>query len=243
MYEAILFDLDGTLLDTLPDIFDSMNIYLKRHHKPVLSWQKMRDYICSGSAGLIAFSFEEDMSDNKLQRHRLAFLALHEERGIIKTKIYPGVIAATTYLNQQQISWGIVTNKTETLARQACGAFDALSNYGCLVGAELPRCSNDTFSDRTPAVTELEHDDIMPLKPHPAPLIKACKLLNKEPRHCLMVGDTTHDADAAEAIGMDCVIVNYGYHQPKQPPQQWHNRVISSIDTCLIDIFHSIESS
>lgn len=199
MLRAVLFDLDGTLVDTAPDMGAAVNALRIECGLEPLEAERIRPWVSHGSPGLlkIAFGIEKDAADYDELRDR--FLALYEARLSRETKLFDGMQAVLDTLYAKGIAWGIVTNKPGWLT-------DAL-----LIDLSIsppPRCavSGDTTAHR---------------KPHPASILHACEALGVAPEQALYVGDAERDIQAAHAAGMPAIAAAYGYLHDHEDVSEW----------------------
>lgn len=208
---SVLFDLDGTLLDTAPDMTNALNMLLAEEGKNPLSYEHCRDYVSHGSIAMVSLGFgtagKSQQEKAKFEQRRLRFLALYEKNLCVDTKLFKGMEETLRFIEKQGIPWGVVTNKpgflTEPLLQQL-----GLDSRACSV------ISGDTIAQR---------------KPDPAPLYLAaneCEVLATE---CIYVGDAERDIEAGNRANMRTLIASYGYIDSAQKPTQWGaNGVIES---------------
>ncbi len=197
--DAVLFDLDGTLLDTGLDLWHAMNATLKKYDKTPIDYSYFRQSITHGAAGMIKQSFELNEKDTDFETIRLQFLDEYENILAHHTELFDGMETLLNFLDQQQLPWGIVTNKSTRFTLPLLEKMNLDQRAHCIV-------TGDT----------LEH-----MKPHPAPLLHACKLINKQPKRTLYIGDYKTDVEACRAANMPHIIVSYGYFSVDEHPDQW----------------------
>lgn len=196
---AVLFDLDGTLIDTAPDMGAAVNeLRVERGLEP-LEAARIRPWVSHGSPGLIkiAFGIDKDAADYAELRDR--FLALYEARLSRETRLFDGMQQVIDELQARSIAWGIVTNKPAWLTDPLLADLQISPAPACAVSG-----------DTTP-----HH------KPHPAPILYACELLNVTPEQTLYVGDAERDIQAAHAAGMRALAAGYGYLHEHEDPTAW----------------------
>lgn len=197
-FSAILFDLDGTLLDTAPDLADSLNILLEEYQKPPLPINLIRPWAGRGSKGLLELGFGVCEPENfKFLQKR--YLEIYLENVSKKTIFYPGFDRVLYALQERNYVWGIVTNKPLFLTQPLLSSMKFSPTPHCIVSGDM--CAKP--------------------KPAPDPLFFACEMLGVEPTECLFVGDCEYDAVAAQKAGMTMILARYGYFLQEDHPEQW----------------------
>ena len=197
--KGILFDLDGTLLDTAADLTAALNQVLISQQAKPLSVNHVRPAISSGVAGLLELGMGIDTQDPTFSSLRKQFLDYYTQHICVHTHLFPGVNTLTNYLQDEKWPWGIVTNKSAILTKQLIKKFPLLNKAKCIIaGDTLKYC-----------------------KPHPQPLLHACKCIACLPEHCVYVGDAKRDVEAANAAGMYSLIALYGYINSKDAVNKW----------------------
>jgi len=189
MVEAVLFDLDGTLADTAPDMARTVNEMRKRRGLAPVALDQVRPHVSKGARGMItsAFGIGTDHADFPAMREE--FLSHYEQNLCVDTTLFPGMEALLDRLEDEDIAWGVVTNKFERLARPLLDQMGIASRAGVIVGGDTcPRA-----------------------KPFPDPLIFAAGKIGVKPSAALYVGDDERDVQAARAAGMPVVVAAYGY--------------------------------
>jgi len=187
---AVLFDLDGTLADTAPDLATALNRLRADHGHGPLPTGKVRPFASAGARGLLQLGFGLGPDDADYPAMREAFLEYYAEAACVGTRLFPGMQELLDALQARAIAWGIVTNKATRFTDRIVAGLGL--SPGCVV-----------CGDSTPH-----------LKPHPAPLLRATEILGLEPSTCCFVGDDLRDMQAARAAGMRPVAVEWGYHHP-----------------------------
>ena len=187
---AVLFDFDGTLADTAPDLAAAVNrMRLEQGHEP-MPIERLRPFASAGARGLLFASFGIKPDDAEYAALRETFLEYYAERVCEHTTLFPGVAELLEALRARVLRWGIVTNKATRFTER--------------IVVELglkPDCV--ACGDTTPH-----------LKPHPASLLHAAGQLNLPPQACCYLGDDLRDMQAAQAAGMRPIAVEWGYHHP-----------------------------
>lgn len=200
---AVLFDLDGTLADTAPDLGFALNELrtMRGHEKIPLAL--IRPEASNGVRGLLGLGFGIAPEDPEFQGLRTAFLAIYEENLCRETRLFEGMKELLDEIESRKIPWGIVTNKPIRFAEPLVRKLGL--NAGVVVGG----------------------DSCARAKPHPDPLLHAAEKLSVSPIGCLYLGDDRRDVDASLAAGMTAIVANYGYLSGGNP-QSWGAR--GSID-------------
>lgn len=187
--KAVLFDLDGTLLDTAPDFAFALNQLLAAQHKAAIDIETLRPSVAYGTAAMLKFAFDMTEEHPEFNQLREQFLQLYFDNIAQFTMPFPGIIEIIELLNERNIIWGIVTNKPAWLT------------HALLSQITLPQIPHCVISG-----------DTLPLrKPDPAPLLYACKQLNLAPEDCIYVGDAEIDVQAAKNAAMPILVAEYGY--------------------------------
>jgi phosphoglycolate phosphatase len=187
---AVLFDLDGTLADTAPDLAAAVNRMRTEQGHEALPIERLRPFASAGARGLLHAAYGVKPEDAEYPSLRETFLEYYAERVCDETRLFPGIAELLAELEARRIAWGIVTNKATRFTER--------------IVAELrlaPACvaCGDTTAH---------------LKPHPAPLLHAAAQIQALPNDCLYLGDDLRDMKAAQAAGMRPIAVEWGYHHP-----------------------------
>ena len=197
--QAILFDLDGTLADTSPDMADTLNLLFRKHDIPELSHEAIRNHTSRGSRALIQLGFEEKLDEPLGSQLQKEYLQLYANNLCIRTTLFPGVNELLNSLDGKDIPWGIVTNKPGALAEPLIQELNIASRAVCMVSG----------------------DSLLRSKPHPDPLHHAAKLLGIDEKDTVYVGDDPRDIQAGKAAGMCTAVAAYGYIQDHEDPYNW----------------------
>lgn len=195
---AVLFDLDGTLLDTAPDMAAALNALRHAEGLEALPFEQLRHHVSHGALRLIEVGFGCS-SGARFEALRGRFLDLYRADIARHTRPFDGLTALLDRLEQAGIPWGIVTNKPGWLTAPLLAALGLDSRAGCVV-------SGDTLAQR---------------KPHPLPLLHAAQLLACEPGGCVYIGDAERDVVAGRAAGMRTVVAAFGYLGEDDDPASW----------------------
>lgn len=193
--KAILFDLDGTLLDTAPDLGMTLNCLRQEHGLAPLSFNVIRPIANLGSKALLKLAFDLDESHPKFETIRQQFFELYQQHLANHTQFFPGIDKVLSYIESRSIPWGIVTNKLTRHTHPLLAALDFKHHPGCIIcGDTLPT-----------------H------KPDPGPILHACELLNADPASSCYIGDAHTDVMASKAAGTQSLVALYGYINTEDP--------------------------
>jgi phosphoglycolate phosphatase len=195
---AILFDLDGTLLDTAPDMVATLNQVKTEEREPPVPYATARAHVSNGVRGLLRLAFGE-LTDGKRDRLHHRFLEIYATRLAVETALFPGMAEVLASLDASGIPWGVVTNKPGHLTEPLLIELGLRARCACVV-------SGDTVANR---------------KPHPEPLLHALALIRVDPDRAAYVGDAERDVVAGRAAGMQTIAASYGYIPPEQDPASW----------------------
>lgn len=196
---TLLFDLDGTLVDTAPDMANALNLILKKYRRAPVSYDEVRTTISKGSQALIKLGFGDQESENRLNALQQEYLEIYSQHLYHGSHIFAGVEHVLQTLEQNGIGWGVVTNKPGWLAEPLMEMLGLFDKAACVV-------SGDTLKKR---------------KPHPDQLLHACQLLNQRTDQCVYIGDDERDIQAADAANMTSIIALYGYIHKNETPENW----------------------
>jgi N-acetyl-D-muramate 6-phosphate phosphatase len=186
---AVLFDLDGTLIDSAPDLAGAANDMRVAHGLAPYPLAHFRPMVGSGARGMVGRAFEVAPPDPQFAALRDEFLQRYEARMTQQTHVFPAMLPLLEALGVQALPWGIVTNKAARFAEPLVRALGLHERAATLV-----------CGDTTP------HS-----KPHPEPLLEAARRLGVEPAHCAYAGDDLRDVQAGKAAGMTTIAVAWGY--------------------------------
>jgi phosphoglycolate phosphatase len=200
-----LFDLDGTLVDTAPDMVAVLQALQRDHGNTPISYELGRAYVSNGAVGLLRLGFPE-ADDNRIEALRPEYLSRYFARVAAESVLFDGLDALIGRLEQENLAWGVVTNKPHYLTEPLLAALGLLERAACCV-------SGDTLPQR---------------KPDPAPLHHACEIAGMEPKNTLYVGDSIRDIEAGRAAGMGTVAAAYGYITPDDDVHGWNADVVAA---------------
>jgi N-acetyl-D-muramate 6-phosphate phosphatase len=207
-----LFDLDGTLLDSAPDMLATANRMLAARGQAPVLLATLRQHVSRGARAMIAAAFPE-LDTAEREALVAEFLALYREELGRHSVLFDDIAAMLQALEDDGARWGIITNKPEYLARDVVAGLGWQARCAVLVGG-------DTFAEK---------------KPHPLPLQEAARQLGVDPRQCVYVGDDERDVIAARAAGMPSIAVLWGYRLDGDDPETWQADAIAGQPRELLD--------
>lgn len=199
IYDALLLDLDGTLLDTAADFHFVLNSLLREEQKPEVSYQDIRRVVSHGARAMVSMGFGIDEHHSEFARLRQAFLDRYGQHYAVETCLFDGFDDVLNYCDANNIPWGIITNKPAAFAEPLWRDLKLPFKLGCLV------CP----------------DHVSRAKPDPEPMLLAAQQINIAPHRCLYVGDHRRDIDAGKAAKMGTAVANWGYIDNDDAPDTW----------------------
>lgn len=197
--DAVLFDLDGTLADTAPDMARTVNAMRASRGLAPVDRAVVRPHVSRGARGMILAAFDITPEHPDFAAMREEFLAIYAGCLCVETTLFPGIATALDRLEASSIAWGVVTNKFERFARPVIECLGLGARAAVIVGGDT--CAR--------------------AKPHPDPLLYAAAAMHVEASRTLYVGDDERDVQAARAAGMPVVVAGYGYLGDGAPPSRW----------------------
>jgi phosphoglycolate phosphatase len=204
-YQAVLFDLDGTLCDTALDFTLALNRLLTEENRTRVSLTQVRSEVSNGALAIIQMAFPDVVHEGMLLSLRNRMLNFYQEHITWHTRLYPGMDVVLTQLAQSNIPWGIVTNKPEGLTHQIVAGL-GLSAF--------------------PPKSIVGGDTLAFAKPHPAPMLLAAEECAAAAEQCIYIGDHRRDIEAARAAGMMAVAVSFGYLSANDNAHNWDADVV-----------------
>lgn len=201
---AVLFDMDGTLLDSAPDfIAVARAMRLARGLEPVPD-QQIRDVVSGGARAMVLGAFDVDPLSEEFESLRLEFLDRYQDQCAIATRLYDGMAELLDDIEKAKLLWGVVTNKPLRFAEPIMQRLNLASRSAVLV------CP----------------DHVSKSKPDPEPMFLACSQLGLDPASVLFVGDDLRDIESGRAAGSKTAAVRYGYIHPDDNPDHWGADVV-----------------
>ena len=199
MIRCVLFDLDGTLADTAPDLAGALNKMRADRGLAAMPLEPLRRMASSGARGLVGVGFGHKPGDTEYESYKTEFLNNYEQALFVHSRLFDGIEPLLASLEARGLSWGVVTNKASRFT-------DPLSKLIGFTGRAACVVSGDT----TPHA-----------KPHPAPLLHAAQVCKVDPAACVYVGDDLRDIQAGRAAGMKTLAVTWGYMGDGEPVHEW----------------------
>lgn len=196
---TVLFDLDGTLADTAPDLGLALNMLRQRHGLAPLALETIRPYASHGSRGLLGIGFGVQPEEECFAALRDEYLALYDAVFARSPRLFPGMSELLGVLEQSGLRWGVVTNKPRRFTQPLMQALGLHERAACIVSG----------------------DDARRPKPAPDGLLLACVQTESAPAACWYVGDAARDIEAGRAVGMPTVVARYGYLSADDQPETW----------------------
>jgi 2-phosphoglycolate phosphatase len=196
---AVLFDLDGTLIDSAPDLAGTCNeMRIERGLAPI-AYERLRRMVGAGARGMVGASFGLTPDSPGYAELRDEFLDRYEKRMTRETRVFADMAPVLHWLEQRRLPWGIVTNKATRFAAPLTASLGLATRAATLV------CG----------------DTVAHAKPHPAPLLEAARRLGVAPEHCVYVGDDRRDVEAGRGAAMATVVALWGYLGEADAPSTW----------------------
>jgi N-acetyl-D-muramate 6-phosphate phosphatase len=216
MVDAVLFDFDGTLADTAPDLGGALNLLLQRYDKPTVPLARSRPFVSMGARGMLDIGFGLKPQHAEYEALKTEYLTLYEDNLFCATCLFDGMDILLDTLDQRAIPWGIVTNKH---SRFTLPILAALKLDG--------RAKSVVCGDAVPQP-----------KPHPAGLIAAAREINiPATKNIFYIGDDERDIHAAIAANMTPVVASYGYMGNGNPPTKWGTDLVIDSPLDLLSLF------
>lgn len=204
---TILFDLDGTLVDTAPDMAAALDDLCLEENREILPYHIVRPHVSNGSVALVKLAFGDNIDEATLDRLKDRYLQIYKGSIAKHSVLFDEMKDVLEHLEKNNIKWGVVTNKPGWLTLPLMQALKLEQRASCIV-------SGDSTENR---------------KPHPEPMHYACTLANCEPEECIYVGDAHRDIEAGNNAGMKTIIALYGYIDSDDDTAKWNaNEVIQS---------------
>ena len=197
---TVLFDLDGTLADTAPDLTNALNKVRDEQGLEPISLETMRPHVSNGSIAITQKGFDIERDHPDFEPLRLRLLEHYLDAIAVDTTLFPQMHELLEFMEQQGIFWGVVTNKPMRFTDPLMEQLGLSQRAACII-------SGDTTAER---------------KPHPLPLLHACEITGAAPEQCLYIGDAQRDIEAGLRAGMQTLVALFGYIQEGDNPATWN---------------------
>ena len=214
---GVLFDLDGTLIDSAPDLGAAANQMRVRRGMASLPLELYRPLCGAGARGMLEIAFAMGPDHTDFEAMREEFFSNYERCLSERTFAFDGVAELIAALRARGIAWGVVTNKSQRFALPLTAGMPLFASAGAIVSG-----------DTTPHA-----------KPHPAPLLEAARRMGLNPAHCLYVGDDERDIVAGHAAGMRTVAATYGYLGSRSDVAAWNAHAQINSPLALLQLLQS----
>jgi 2-phosphoglycolate phosphatase len=196
---TVLFDLDGTLADTAPDLAFALNELRREQGLAALPFEQIRPVVSHGGMALIRLGFQLEPEHPEFEPLRQRLLEIYKANIAVHTRLFPGMDAVLETLEAEGRLWGVVTNKPGWLTEPLLEQMGLRHRAATIV-------SGDTLPQR---------------KPHPAPMLFACEQTGSHAEECLYIGDAERDIEAGHAAGMRTIVALFGYIDVHDRPENW----------------------
>jgi phosphoglycolate phosphatase len=211
-----LFDLDGTLIDSAPDLAAAANAQREKRGLPPLPYEQLRPLVGTGARGMVGAGLGLRPQDDGFEAAKTEFLDLYEANLARHTRAFEHMLPVLAHMEAQKLPWGVVTNKSERFA------LPLLRHLGLHERACAVVCG-----DTTPHA-----------KPHPEPLWEAARRVGIAPEQAVYVGDDERDIAAGRAARMGTIAATWGYLGVGEPPQQWGADFLAASGAELLQWMH-----
>ncbi|WP_090198933.1 N-acetylmuramic acid 6-phosphate phosphatase MupP [Pseudomonas pohangensis] len=201
---AVLFDMDGTLLDSAPDFIAISQAMRQAHGLPAMDPQRIADVVSGGARAMVAAAFDCPVESSEFEALRLEFLERYQQHCAVLTRPYDGIAELLTDIEKSKLIWGVVTNKPLRFAEPI------MQQLGLAGRSALLICP----------------DHVTHTKPDPEPMLLACSKLGLQPAEILFVGDDLRDIESGRAAGTRTAAVSWGYIHPEDNPAHWGADVV-----------------
>ena len=198
MIRAVLFDLDGTLADTAADLARALNAIRVKYARPALPLARIRPLVSLGGAAMLKLAFAVEPGDARFAGLRAEFLNCYAANIARETRLFEGMESVLNNI-EARAKWGVVTNKPAWLTDPLLRELRLDRRAACVV-------SGDTLAER---------------KPHPAPVLHACRLIDVAPAETVFIGDAERDIEAGRGAGTRTLVAAYGYLADGAAPEDW----------------------
>ncbi len=196
---SVLFDLDGTLLDTAPDLAYALNRVLEEQGLAAMPYEQIRPKVSHGAKALVKLGFNLEPENERYAPLRQRLLDIYRANLARETQLFPGMDSVLTAIERQGLNWGVVTNKPAWLTDPLLHMLGLSKRAACVV-------SGDTTGNS---------------KPHPEPMLHACQQVGSRPQQAIYIGDAPRDIEAGRNAGLRTLVALFGYLEPHDRPESW----------------------
>ncbi len=214
---CVLFDLDGTLVDTAPDLIACLNQALSLHHLPTVAPERIKPFISFGAAAMISESQNNALDDMQHTEILDTMLDLYQNNIAEHSVFFTGIEKTLATIEAHGLKWGVVTNKRARFTTPLMAALQLTERAACIISG----------------------DSTAHPKPHPAPMFAACEQAQVQPHQCVYIGDASHDITAGNNAQMKTLAAVYGYLKQDDRPETWGANALISSPEQLTDWINS----
>lgn len=211
---TVLFDLDGTLIDTAPDMAAALDILCDEEQHARLPYSDVRPIVSNGSVALVKLAFGHDVDEQTLERLKARYLEIYQNHLAVHSQLFDEMDTLLKKLENKNIKWGVVTNKPGWLTEPLMESLGLHQRAACIVSA-------DSTENR---------------KPHPEPMYYACRLTGAQPDECIYVGDAKRDIEAGHNAGMKTIVAEYGYIPDSEKTEDWQANYSIQSPSQILDL-------
>lgn len=214
--DTILFDLDGTLADTAPDLARTLNLLLQEHGKTALPFPLIRPHVSHGATALVKLGFDVAEQTDEFEALRERFLELYADNLCRETTLFPGMGELLDEFDRLTLRWGVITNKPARFTEPLLQELGIAARSACIISG----------------------DSTVKRKPDPDPMWLACQRLGVAPGQCLYVGDAERDITAGRRAGMQTLVAAFGYLGELDDPESWRAHGVVTAPRGILDWLH-----
>lgn len=212
--KAVLFDLDGTFLDTSQDMAQALNLLLAEHGRAPLPYASIRPQVSHGALGLLNLGFQISPEHTDFASLRARYLDIYEACMFEQTRAFAGIDQLLRYCGHHDLLWGIVTNKPRYLTDKILRHLGYWRHASAIIAG----------------------DDLPQRKPHPAPMLKAAELSKVDAAACCYIGDALRDISAGKNAGMRTITARWGFIGIDENTADWQADIEAATPLDVIDI-------
>lgn len=215
---CVLFDLDGTLVDTAPDLIACLNKAFNAYGLATVAAETIKPFISYGAAAMIKESLGDAVAKKDQEDILASMLDFYQNNIAEHSVFFDGIPETLTAIEAQGLKWGVVTNKRERFTNPLMEALNMTDRSACII-------SGDTTANP---------------KPHPEPMLAACKQAGVDPKECVYIGDASHDISAGKSVQMRTLAAVYGYLKPDDKPESWGADALIAAPPQILDWIEAV---